>query len=138
MSSRAPWTCVWSETASFQGARRHRQVLTGGEIQRAELGTFTQARSRLRLVREAGFSRPKRIEDFDYSANPNISAEQVNTPPHRAGLTMRTAPPAQRADHDRLGPRVQPGHRLPPGQYRAGHRPPEELETAGHRLPGPA
>jgi DNA replication protein DnaC len=28
-------------------------------------------------VREACFPRPKRIEDFDYAANPNISAEQV-------------------------------------------------------------
>jgi len=36
-------------------------------------------RRKLRLVRDACFSRPKRIEDFDYSANPNVSAEQVAT-----------------------------------------------------------
>lgn len=36
-------------------------------------------RRKLRLVREANFSRPKRIEDFDYSANPNVLPEQINT-----------------------------------------------------------
>jgi DNA replication protein DnaC len=41
-------------------------------------------RRKLRLVREAAFPRPKRIEDFDYSANPNISAEQVATLCHPA------------------------------------------------------
>jgi DNA replication protein DnaC len=34
-------------------------------------------RRRLRLVREAAFPRPKRIEDFDYAANPGVSPEQV-------------------------------------------------------------
>lgn len=38
-----------------------------------------EERRKLRLVREANFSRPKRIEDFDHSANPNVSPEQVNT-----------------------------------------------------------
>jgi len=41
-------------------------------------------RRKLRLVREANFSRPKRIEDFDYNANPNVSPEQVNTLCHPA------------------------------------------------------
>jgi DNA replication protein DnaC len=36
-------------------------------------------RRKLRLVREANFSRPKRIEDFDYSANPNVLPEQINS-----------------------------------------------------------
>ncbi|MGW7537817.1 IS21-like element helper ATPase IstB [Amycolatopsis sp. NPDC054798] len=36
-------------------------------------------RRRTRLVREARFPRPKRIEDFDYTANPNITPEVVNT-----------------------------------------------------------
>jgi DNA replication protein DnaC len=36
-------------------------------------------RRKLRLVREANFSRPKRIEDFDYSANPDGLPEQINT-----------------------------------------------------------
>lgn len=38
-----------------------------------------EERRKLRLVREANFSRPKRIEDFDYSANPNVLPEQINT-----------------------------------------------------------
>jgi DNA replication protein DnaC len=36
-------------------------------------------RRRTRLVREAGFPRPKRIEDFDFEANPNIPAATVGT-----------------------------------------------------------
>jgi DNA replication protein DnaC len=47
--------------------------LLGGEV------AHRDERRKLRLVREANFSRPKRIEDFDYHANPNISPEQVNT-----------------------------------------------------------
>jgi DNA replication protein DnaC len=34
-------------------------------------------RRRLRLVRDAAFPRPKRIEDFDYTANAAISPEQI-------------------------------------------------------------
>jgi DNA replication protein DnaC len=36
-------------------------------------------RRKLRMVRAAAFPRPKRIEDFDYTANPNVAPEQVNT-----------------------------------------------------------
>lgn len=36
-------------------------------------------RRKLRMVREAAFPRPKRIEDFDYTANPNVAPEQINT-----------------------------------------------------------
>lgn len=36
-------------------------------------------RRRLRLVREAGFPRPKRLEDFDFAANPNITPAVVGT-----------------------------------------------------------
>jgi DNA replication protein DnaC len=36
-------------------------------------------RRRIRLVREAGFPRHKRIEDFDFSANPNVRPEVVGT-----------------------------------------------------------
>jgi DNA replication protein DnaC len=41
--------------------------------------THREERRKIRLVREANFSRPKRIEDFDYQANPNVSPEQINT-----------------------------------------------------------
>jgi DNA replication protein DnaC len=34
-------------------------------------------RRKLRLVREAGFPRPKRLEDFDHTANPTISPATV-------------------------------------------------------------
>jgi DNA replication protein DnaC len=36
-------------------------------------------RRKLRLVRDAAFPRPKRIEDFDFTANTNISPEQIAT-----------------------------------------------------------
>ncbi|PWI05918.1 AAA family ATPase [Streptomyces sp. NWU339] len=36
-------------------------------------------RRTLRRIREAGFPRPKRIEDFDFTANPNLSPELVHT-----------------------------------------------------------
>jgi len=41
-------------------------------------------RRKIRLVREAAFPRPKRIEDFDYTANPDISPEQITTLCHPA------------------------------------------------------
>lgn len=41
--------------------------------------THREERRKLRLVRDANFPRPKRIEDFDYDANPHVSPEQVNT-----------------------------------------------------------
>ncbi|MEV7471959.1 IS21-like element helper ATPase IstB [Streptomyces kronopolitis] len=37
------------------------------------------ARRKVRRVKEANFPRPKRIEDFDFSKNPNIPQETVNT-----------------------------------------------------------
>jgi DNA replication protein DnaC len=33
-----------------------------------------EQRRKARLVRDAGFPRPKRLEDFDYAANPNVPA----------------------------------------------------------------
>ena len=41
-------------------------------------------RRKIRLVREAAFPRPKRIEDFDYDANPEVSPEQIATLCHPA------------------------------------------------------
>ncbi|HYB16809.1 MAG TPA: IS21-like element helper ATPase IstB [Streptosporangiaceae bacterium] len=38
-----------------------------------------EARRKARLVREAAFPRPKRIEDFDFSANPDVPAALVHT-----------------------------------------------------------
>lgn len=44
----------------------------------SELAERTQRR-KLRLVREAAFPRPKRLEDFDFAANPAVSPEVINT-----------------------------------------------------------
>ncbi|MFD4248035.1 IS21-like element helper ATPase IstB [Streptomyces sp. NPDC058525] len=38
-----------------------------------------EERKKLRLVREANFPRSKRLEDFDFEKNPNVTPEQVNT-----------------------------------------------------------
>ena len=38
-----------------------------------------EARRRARLVRQAGFPRAKRIEDFDFAANPNVPPALVHT-----------------------------------------------------------
>jgi DNA replication protein DnaC len=38
-----------------------------------------ETRRKARLVREAGFPRPKRIEDFDFTANPDVPAALIHT-----------------------------------------------------------
>lgn len=38
-----------------------------------------EERRKIRMVREARFPRPKRLEDFDFTANPHVVAEVVNT-----------------------------------------------------------
>lgn len=38
-----------------------------------------EARRKARLVREAAFPRPKRIEDFDFAANPDVPAALIHT-----------------------------------------------------------
>lgn len=38
-----------------------------------------ETRRRTRLVREAGFPRPKRLEDFNFDANPNVPAALIHT-----------------------------------------------------------
>jgi DNA replication protein DnaC len=38
-----------------------------------------ETRRKARLVRDAGFPRPKRLEDFDYAANPNVPAALIAT-----------------------------------------------------------
>src|SRR6201993_3687238 len=45
-----------------------------------------EARRKPRLVREAAFPRPKRIEDFDYAANPNVPAALIHPPAKGAWL----------------------------------------------------
>jgi DNA replication protein DnaC len=38
-----------------------------------------EARRRTRLVHQAGFPRPKRVDDFDFDANPNVPAALIHT-----------------------------------------------------------
>jgi DNA replication protein DnaC len=38
-----------------------------------------ETRRRTRLVREAGFPRPKRLEEFNFDANPNVPAALIHT-----------------------------------------------------------
>ena len=46
-----------------------------------------EQRRKARLVRDAGFPRPKRLEDFDYAANPNVPAALINTMARAAWVT---------------------------------------------------
>lgn len=48
------------------------------DLLNSELAERAQRR-KLRLVREAAFPRPKRLEDFDFAANPAILPEVINT-----------------------------------------------------------
>ena len=38
-----------------------------------------EERRKQRLVRDANFPRPKRLEDFDFAANPSVTPEVINT-----------------------------------------------------------
>src|SRR5271169_27334 len=46
-----------------------------------------EERRKARLVRDAAFPRPKRLEDFDYAANPNVPAALISTMARAAWVT---------------------------------------------------
>jgi DNA replication protein DnaC len=50
-----------------------------------------ETRRKTRLVREAGFPRTKRLEDFDFGANPDVPAALIATLPAASG-----SPPGSR------------------------------------------
>jgi len=69
---------------------RYGEVAAAATRQQASYKTFLtellsiecddrEARRRQRLVRAAGFPRTKRIEDFDFTANPNVPAALIHT-----------------------------------------------------------
>ena len=69
---------------------RHGEVAAAASRQQASYKGFLvellsiecddrETRRKARLVREAAFPRPKRIEDFDYAANPNVPAALIHT-----------------------------------------------------------
>ena len=89
-----------------------------------------ETRRKARLVREAGFPRPKRIEDFDFGANPDVPAALIGTLSRCAWVAAGQplcligdsgtgkSPPADRAGHRRRRARL-PGplrHRRGAGQ----------------------
>ena len=89
-----------------------------------------EMRRKTRLVREAGFPRAKRLEDFDFAANPDVPAALIATlarcpwvaagqplVPDR-GFRHRQVPPADRAGHRRRRARLpgQVRHRRRAGQ----------------------
>jgi len=55
-----------------------------------------EQRRKARLVREAAFPRPKRLEDFDYAANPNVPAALIHT--LAAGTWVAAGQPGAAAD----------------------------------------
>ena len=69
---------------------RHSEVAAAASRQQASYKGFLvellsiecddrETRRKARLVREAAFPRPKRLEDFDFAANPDVPAALVHT-----------------------------------------------------------
>src|SRR6266566_3151321 len=59
---------------------RHAEIAAAATRQQASYkGFLTELLSVECDVREAGFPRPKRLEDFDYTANPNVPAALIHT-----------------------------------------------------------
>jgi DNA replication protein DnaC len=69
---------------------RHGEVAAAASRQQASYKGFLvellsiecddrEQRRKARLVREAAFPRPKRLEDFDYTANPDVPAALIHT-----------------------------------------------------------
>ncbi|MGW7001367.1 IS21-like element helper ATPase IstB [Streptomyces sp. NPDC054933] len=68
----------WEEIAA-QALREHATYAEFlSELLDSECDDRTERR-KIRRVKEANFPRPKRIEDFDFSKNPNVPQEVVNT-----------------------------------------------------------
>jgi DNA replication protein DnaC len=66
-------------TSALRDHASYKQFLA--DLLNSELAERAQRR-KLRLVREAAFPRPKRLEDFDFAANPAVSPEVINTLAH--------------------------------------------------------
>jgi DNA replication protein DnaC len=69
---------------------RHSEIAAAASRQQASYKGFLvellalecddrEQRRKARLVRDAGFPRPKRIEDFDFGANPQVPAALIHT-----------------------------------------------------------
>src|SRR6266851_4104162 len=76
---------------------RHGEVAAAASRQQASYKGFLtellslecddrEQRRKARLVRDAGFPRPKRIEDFDFDANPQVPAALIHTLARAAGV----------------------------------------------------
>ena len=71
-----------------------------------------ETRRRARLVREAAFPRPKRLEDFDFAANPDVPAALVATLARcQLGRRRAAALPDRRLRHGEVAPADRAGHR---------------------------
>ncbi|MFF3430289.1 ATP-binding protein [Streptomyces sp. NPDC002602] len=68
----------WEELAATAMKERSRYKNFLADLPEAE-GAHREERKKLRLVREADFPRSKRLEDFGFEKNPNVTPEQVNT-----------------------------------------------------------
>ncbi|MFE5095336.1 ATP-binding protein [Streptomyces sp. NPDC056638] len=59
-------------------------------------------RREFRRVKEANFPRSKRIEDFDFSKNPNVPLEVISTSPPGSRSATRSEREETARDRDRL------------------------------------
>ena len=71
-----------------------------------------EARRKVRLIREAGFPRAKRIEDFDFAANPDVPGSADRHPgPLRVDHRRAAAVPDRGLRHGQVAPADRAGHR---------------------------
>ncbi|MFE3903724.1 ATP-binding protein [Streptomyces sp. NPDC059153] len=72
-------------------------------------------RREFRRVKKANFPRSKRIEDFDFSKNPNVPLEVISTSPPGSRSATRSEREETARDRDRLEQAV---HRVGPDLHR--------------------
>lgn len=72
---------IRARASEFAAAAEREQATYAGFLAELLLAECDDRESRRkeRRVRDAGFPRPKRIEDFDYAANPNINPATIAT-----------------------------------------------------------
>ena len=67
-----------AQAASVAAREQHTYQAFLAELLLAECDDRDERR-RTRRVHEAGFPRPKRLDDLDYTANPNLNPAVINT-----------------------------------------------------------
>ncbi|MFD9302116.1 ATP-binding protein [Streptomyces sp. NPDC060048] len=81
----------WEQVAATAMKERSSYKAFLADLLEAECA-HREERKKLRLVREANFPRSRRLEDFDFEKNLNVTPEQVNTLGDPAWVTAGSLP----------------------------------------------